>query len=241
MMNKFRFKFIHAVLFAAFAVTASAGTLTLFCTATPMAALTPTSQTSSGTLTCPQFNPALGNLLNYTIRALGEGVGPYAGISGFVTVQNLLSVDIVGPGGFDGPPVNIAYTGLPGVGSFGGFRPVRLSGPTNLPANGGTQTLNVSPLDPASIIAITTFARTDSLGSYVGTGTFNASILASFPFPLTSPGVLAYTDFSIVPVGGISVVYNYDPIPEPSAFALAAGGIGLLAFARRNHRQRRSR
>ena len=211
------------------AASVSGATLALNCTSTSLAALTPGSQTSAGTLTCPQFNPALGTLVSYTIRT--EGIpGPYAAVSGSVTVENLASSALVG-GSFPGPTVGITYTGLPGQSDFSGSRSFSLNGPVSIPV-GGSQTFTT--IDPGgSLIVMILSNRTESLGSYVGNGTFQAAISTSITSPLTLPGLVRYSDFSIVPAGGIGIIYQYDEVPEPTTLTLVAGSIGLLAAFRR--------
>lgn len=214
----------------------SGATITLTCTPSSMPALTPGSQTSTGTLTCPQFNPVLGNLTGYTIQSLGSR--PTVAASGWLTVENSSLFDLVLTSNRSvelGPRVQLVYSGLPGHSDFAGLGTVSVNGPVNLLV-GQTQTFTVNAQGASIAMTLLDFrpTLTQSLASYIGPGTFQAGISTTIILPPPGPWTLSYPDYSVVPDPSISIVYRYDEVPESATALTFAAALGLLVVLRRS-------
>ena len=250
------------VSFACIVTTANANYIVLNCTNAGPVTVTAAAPNAAQTLSCPQFNSALGPLTSYSFFTFNGGVGLPQ--SGSVTLSNTGSSSsafpiVFGGGGGTSTAVIImmnvlSFPGQPGAlpsitgpasygSSFGPFLPPVTIGP------GNSFTYQAAAFFPAYLGF---FNSTSFLSSLVGGGVFQVPItFHSFAGDLASSGSsLVATDWSLVLDSApfLNVVYDYSiapnsSIPEPSTYALMVTGLSLLAarFRRSNDGRRPER
>jgi len=199
-------------------------------TTTTVSSATPTIAAS---LICPQFNPALGALFDYSLIVPPNFV-PVTPLATF-TLQNnsasqpsdqfLFAFDIA------------AFGTLPGGAAVDLRYVIGARGPVDLPP-GATKSFTANPdflgdLGPhPPVLAF-------SLSSYIGTGNLNIPISVQSRDLATRnrDPLIVLNDYSVTIVSpNIRIAYDFTPIPEPANFTLTAVGLVLLAWRIRNRR-----
>jgi hypothetical protein len=223
-----------ALLRAAWAAIATAGaasaaTMTVSCDLLPpVVTLTLFSPQASPAATCPQFNPALGNLTNViyveefdvlaaTIRIRNLTAAPY-----FLSVAPVTFTTRIGP--------------LPGsLATSSSIEAVLFANGVIPPGEAATFPLTVQ--GQAAFLS-----RDANLGGMIGTGSFHVPItLSSSGFSRTPQGLLLESySMTLVQSGSSYLSYIYDPVPEPATWASALCAIGLIVLVNRQRHRRRA-
>jgi len=202
------------------AASARAATITYF-TTTPV----PSTLTDwTGSLPFLQFDPSLGTLTSVEL-VLNSSMNTT------ITITNLATSSSTGSVGTE-LFLTVTYGSLINEQMYEEFPDPRVS----FSLNPG-QTKILGPYTANGAIDAT---YTDSavLAAFTGTGviTLNAST-ATFTVLSYTGGVMNASQVTLADLNGY-VIYNYDPVPEPSVLLLFGSGlIGLGAFARRKFKK----
>lgn len=184
----------------------------------------------AGTLsqfTVNQFDTSLGTLTRVTFSISLDSWG------GYYTVQNT-TIPSAPVSGFLYQGIDAYITGsrVPDgmdttlfAGQFKAY---------NLPANGNTDAIN-GPLyaDRNQTGPNTQNAAAGNFGLYEGTGTYAIDFYSSQGSYHTANGSVEGTFASAFSQGFMTVVYEYTPVPEPSALAMLVIGCAALGLRRR--------
>ena len=220
-------------------VSARAAVVSAACTISSFT-VTNTSPTAAATLTCPQFNSALGTLTDYGFVSNGVNYAP--GSSTSVTLQNNTGAALPNQFvfAFQWSSTGTLPGGVPlnGIGVMTGLSAPVLISPTD------TQTLTGVDFELPVLLS----PKTNSLSSFVGNGSFNVplSIVSKdITFNNYDPGIdlVAYTA-TVTSLPGLSMMYEYTPAvtgdlpdsftpaPEPLSAGLAVSGLFALVASR---------
>lgn len=190
-----------------------------------MAALTAGVPNDLSAITCPQFNPAQGTLTSYVLfDDVTRNPGP---ITGSLTITNIGATISQKRGSI---LENWQLTTFAGISTAQtGSNP--FTAPVNL-APGATGSFALLAGSNNGIILPAT-AQTAGLSFLIGTGTVHAGDIAVTSRDPGQDGTLVLVDYAISASVDASIVYRFQLVPEPSMFALAASGAGLLFLANR--------
>jgi hypothetical protein len=173
-------------------------------------------------VTLPQFNPALGTLTGVEIKVRSvHKPNPVGSITnnGAAPLNTGIGAGFTGSHSFPGGPGN-------GGGGGGG-------GPLSVGA-GETEPIFLSPLNTLPPDgSMFSYGSPFDITPYQGAGTFNGTVLATSAASVSGPTVIPSElemTASIDPVSlEFTVIYTFDPIPEPaSAALLMLGGLALV-------------
>ncbi|MGD9724024.1 MAG: hypothetical protein AB7O59_22415 [Pirellulales bacterium] len=166
----------------------------------------------SGTMIAqvPLFNPAWGTLLQADFEYAGSVTGSWTSIGNPIGNATL---SVSGPADVGGQPMGNISVGYVGI--------YTTSGPSN-------------EFDAQYVS--TTYTSGPFFNSLTGIGTVPMTWVYSGLATLDTPAVGAGNSWG----ASVHVLYTYDPVPEPQAIVLGAGGLcGLLAVAVRRYRNTR--
>lgn len=75
------------------------------------------------------------------------------------------------------------------------------------------------------------------LAYFTGPGTFTTSLIQLPAIASSNSGFTTIDNSGLSAYGMVSIVYTYQPVPEPSTYALAAIGLGVAGFVRNRRRK----
>jgi len=204
-------------LFAAAAMTVAFGAQAATVQATPVISTILDVESNPGSLSFAQFNASLGTLTSVQFELFNT-------IYGGIDIKNKAS------------------TGSTFVIHTGGDLTATLAGqsvttsnwidPSFTLAAGASQHTDVAPTSTSKTL---TFNLPASLGSFIGNGTYSATLDGVSGQALTSGGNAKYgTDILMDGYAKVTYTYTIAPVPEPETYAMLLAGLGLMgAVARR--------
>lgn len=190
----------------------------------------------TATLTFDKFDPSLGTLNSITVTTAvtksggslyvdNDSATPASGnISQSVTIfLNSIDVDLLAStGGFIGQNVNAISTYAASVGPDDG------DGAGVQPGGIDYDGTSFAPTSTS----VTQTVRALVMSEYVGAGlTYDIDAIGSQGFDAAGFGGAAIQITPATATGGVTIIYDFTPIPEPGSALL--GGLGALALLRR--------
>ncbi|GJI94559.1 hypothetical protein RugamoR57_12770 [Duganella caerulea] len=206
-------------LFAAAAMTVAFGAQAATVLATPVIDTILDVESNPGSLSFAQFNASLGTLTSVQFELFNT-------IHGDIDIKNKAS------------------TGSTFVIHTGGDLTATLAGqsittsnwidPSFTLAAGASQHTDVAPVSTSKTL---TFNLPASLGSFIGSGTFSATLDGVSGQALTSGGNAKYgTDILMDGYAKVTYTYTAAPVPEPETYAMLLAGLGLMGVVARRRK-----
>lgn len=185
-------------------------------------------------LTWDKFDPTLGTLTGVSLSIGGTASGSVSVTNNDVDALNLFDF------------FNRVRLTFSGTGSKPGTQTTTstalVSSPL-IPTTPGTyslagETTQPFSLSPSSQALSGLSNNLDAFVSYfTGPGTFTTSLIQLPAIGSTNSGFTSIDNDGLSSFGLVSIVYTYQPVPEPSTYALAAIGLGIAGYVRSRRRK----
>lgn len=200
----------------------------------PYSVVGTTGTAATQSLTWDKFDPTLGTLTGVSLSIGGTASGSVSVTNNDVDPINLFDffnrvrLTFSGTGSKPGAQTstNTALVSSPVIPTSPGTYP--LAGETTQPfsLNPGSQELSGLSNNLDAFVAY-----------FTGPGTFTTSLIQLPAIGSSNSGFTTVDNAGLSAFGMVSIVYTYQPVPEPSTYALAAIGLGVAGYVRSRRRR----
>lgn len=189
---------------------------------------------SSQTLTWDKFDPSLGTLTGVSLSIGGTASGSVSVTNTDVDALNLfdfvnrIRLTFSGTGSKPGSQTttNTALVSSPVIPTSPGTYSLAGESTQGFALNPGSQTLSGLSNNLDAFLAY-----------FTGPGAFTTSLVQLPAIGSSNSGFTTVDNAGLLAAGMVSIVYTYQPVPEPSTCALAAVGLAVAGFVRARRRK----